>query len=740
MKVKKIVNNQIKKMDDRRPGLACNFFSSVERNDNMKRIFIFSFVLSLFFSLGTFAGGQPTESTKDKRGKVWIFRDGAGNPLSFATGVVYVRRVGSNERRRCASFVLDDQGTYRRLYWSDKNASYYIILEHPDYGVHSLPVPSNPGGHEFRIPMVLPGTEAYKRSIRGYILDDANNPINGVLLRTKYVHPPGGKTIYVTGTVRTNELGWFHLYPLVHPSSKPDIGELIPSNTCYSTRIEPPSELGLAPTMMCLSNNSDLVIRMKEPGYFHTIRFKDADGWITDKNRLIRFHLDVSKLGMNDIRFEYGEYEKGRNFPLGTYTIDNWLRDCEFEHIDVTKESPEELVFKTKNDFYSVTYSGRVVHGVTGRPMPGAFVVAASGVDIVNTKNFSHFTREQWDRLHTLPESFSVNGKILEQMSRPISFKNHVPILPDVNDYPKIEAALFPVGDMYGLKKGVRTDINGRFEIKFDRKEKFYSFVVFEEGYLGIEELKQFLKPGLKGRVQVPTIPLFPAAKVIVEPNVAKGRGSMVPQWIIDFNDCPEWVNRTYVPVLREDSLSSDESIYTELIKLEEDPNRIRTISELGGAFTYCRRVERNKPQTIHVPAGVRLKVQVRPLQDLKNVWVPFTYPQTVSLEQGETLDLGKCEIKRSMMVVVKVVDSAGNPVEGVPVENPIEEWLGPKSTDSSGIVRFYVYPHSEGEFSIKCRKHNLWEYVSYEVGGKEDSGREFLLLISDELISHFVK
>ena len=83
-------------------------------------------------------------------------------------------------------------------------------------------------------------------------------------------------------------------------------------------------------------------------------------------------------------------------------------------------------------------------------------------------------------------------------------------------------------------------------------------------------------------------------------------------------------------------------------MNLEEGPNRIRTITELGywhtGAFTYNGGVYLNRVQTIPVPAGVNLRLQLHPLQNLKNEWVPVTIPQTINLKQGEVTDFGRWE------------------------------------------------------------------------------------------------
>jgi len=688
----------------------------------MKRIFAFSLLVSVLFSLWILAGFQAASVRGGQGRRGWTFSDAVGNRLSGATVVVYRQTVGSGEESEYASFVLDEQGQCRQSYLSGKKYRYYLVLEHPDYGVHKIGIPSGSEKSSYRIPAAHLESEAYERSMRGCLLDDANNPLVGVWMRAKAVYPPGGQTVYVAGLIKTDELGRFHMYPFIYPDYKEKIGELIPSNSCYLVRIEPPSELGLAPAMICIPNDGEQVIHLKEKGYFHTISFEGTDGRIDDPNRLGKFHLRINKPGMKEIEFEYGQFKSGLLLPTGTYSIDDWEMDYEFDTIEVTNESLEELVFKAKYDPSRLVYLGRVVHGITGEPLEGVFVMPVQSLNIMAQRNLSEIRPKEWDALRALPVSASPDEPL-----------------------PKL------LRDTLNTEGIVRTNKDGRFRLTSPTKERINSFLVFEKDYLGIRQYTQVYQIDKSGRVGIPTIPLYPAAKVKVDLRIGlkgKGRGypGVKPRWFIEPNGLPEWAREpdekiTFEDLEKQDSSVDIEAFFTERL---EDANRVTSFWELyqGGLrrFVYDEAVLPTGSHTFYVPAGLDVYLMFYVHYDMKNEWSPVGIPETVRLEQGQIVDVGRCEIKRSIPVTVKVVNSVGDPIEGIPVEHPIEKWKGPYSSNKDGIVRFNVHLYSEGEFGVRCRKHDLYEYVSYEVGGEEDSGREFLLLISDELIRHFVK
>lgn len=686
----------------------------------MKRIFTFWLLVGVVFWLGILGNEEAARAGRKQKSGLWTFQDGVGNPISNAKCEVFKCELGASEGSRFASLVLDEQGQCKRLYVSGTKFTYYIVLEHPHYGEHIIRIPTERDKEVFSIPAVPKETEAYARSIRGYLLDDANNPIDWTMIRVKGIYPPGGQTVYAGGVIRTDESGWFHIYPFIASDSRSKIGKLVPPNSCYLVRIEPPVELGLAPAMMCISNDGEQVVRMKERGYFHTISFEDTDGRITDRKRLGRFELNITKAGMRSIRFEYGHFKSGCLFPLGTYRINDTELDYEFEQMEVTTDSQVELVFKTKHDISRVAYIGEVVHGITGEPIEGAFVMAMSSMNIMYLKNLSELTPKQWEVLHALSLTRSSD-----------------------------EPGLKSLRDTFTSTRIVRTNSSGKFRLLSERKQRINTFVVFAKDYLGVKQYTQGLEIDENGRVQIPAIPLFPAATVVVDVRIGlKGPGypGVQPLWLFEPNSLPEWARKPERDILYEASVQSGANLDTKVLFSEpvEDANRVTSFWEvhrgLMRRFTYNEVVLPNRVHRFYVPAGLELYMTLHVQQDRKNEWTPIGIPKAVNLEQGQVVDLGRCEIRRSIPVVVRVVDSARRSLEGIPVDHPIEEWKGPKSTDRYGRVRFNVHLYSEGEFSIQCRYHNVRECIRYKVGGQEDAGREFVFVISDDLLSHFVK
>lgn len=683
------------------------------------------------------------------RSKCMRFIDGASNGIAFCTGEVYKRGAKPEEDELKARFVLDEQGKTRWRNTTTKYSKYYVRVRHPYYGEWTYGIPLNQSDYTWRLPIVRPGTVQYERSIRGTMVDDANEPVVGVSIRVERVYPPGGKVVYVIGSARTDEYGYFHLYPLMWPESRAAVGDLIPAGSCYETWIQPPVELGIVSGTLCIPNDKEHTINLIH-GQFHTFAFDDGDERMTKTNEISNFRLHVDRQGKNTLTYKHRKFKNGLVLPEGTYRIADWGLKYQFDPIEVAKDSPKELVFRTKFKSSDVIrYSGSVVDGVTGDLIEGAFVVGVdNGMSPNLGANFSEFTSEQWDKLRTLEESFSVDRKLADRMGGLPYSREDLSMLGDVNEFPVLEDAILPVHRLWDVIKGVRTDSEGRFEIEFSKSEEFARLIFFEEGYLSIMLRKYDVMDDGDGHVDIGPMPLFPAAKVIVDVNVVGGRQRIIPQWIIDMNDCPQWV----YPQMPKDlgDIKSIEELLAIEEKLRQDSTlgrgRIRALAEFSygrwANFGYSQDISHGKKKVVHVPANVKLKLKIQPLMDSKHEWIPYTYPQEILLKEGETMDLGVCEIRKSIHVYVKIVDEQGKPVEGIPVDNPIDgppdkhSWApskGRHNSDANGWVRFNVYQDMTGKFTITCERHNLQESLAFKVGGEEDAGREFVFPISEE-------
>ena len=107
----------------------------------------------------------------------------------------------------------------------------------------------------------------------------------------------------------------------------------------------------------------------------------------------------------------------------------------------------------------------------------------------------------------------------------------------------------------------------------------------------------------------------------------------------------------------------------------------------------------------------------------------------------------GQFTVEPAIPVQVKVVDSTGRPLEGMPVRkvrvssNGARHWDIPHITDAEGIATFYAVPNSAGHFGILCETDNqLSEIIDYEIGAPEQAGRQYVLRISDELAARLLQ
>jgi hypothetical protein len=692
---------------------------------------------------------------ENSRAKCMRFIDGSAKAIAFGTGEVYKRGPKPEDDELGARFVLDEQGKTRWRYTTTKSRKYYVRLRHPYYGEWTYDIPLNKEEYTWRLPVVRLGTVEYERSIRGRMVNDANEPVSGVLIRVERVYPQGGDVVYATGSVRSDEQGYFHLYPLMWPESAAKVGNLVPVRSCYEAWIEPPRETGLACGTVCIPNDGRYAITIAR-GQFHTFAFEDGQERLTEENDVSAFRLYVDQPDRPTLTYLHRQFKNGLVLPPGTYSIADWGQKYEFDPLEVTEDSPEELVFSTKFKRSDVMrYEGSVVHGITGDSIEGAFVVAVSnGGTLGLSPDLPEFTPEDWEKLYMLPSRFSVNKDVAARMALQISSRKGAIAPGEDNVALVVEEAIQPVHKLWGVIKGVRTGADGRFTLELDRSEKFHSLVFFEQGYLGIRRMQYSLTNDGDGEVQTGAVPLFPAAKVTVKVNVVGGRERVIPQWIIDPNDCPEWV-RQRDPEVDYEGRSDKDSRQIEQSgspDFRDEPKRVRTLMDFDygrwGDFTYSHDITPGRKTAVQVPAGVKLKLQIRSLMDSEHEWAPHTYPQVILLEQDQTLDLGDCEIRESIYVYVSIVDEQGNPVEGIPVDDPIDgppeqhpwdPWKGRHNTDANGWVRFNVYPGMKGRFTITCEKHKLQESLAFDIKQDDKTGREFIFKISDSLRKHFV-
>ena len=610
----------------------------------------------------------------------WTFKDALGNPIPEASVEIFLRDFSGKAEIYVGKSSTDERG---RLVIPNLDGSLRhlgFVVSHPDYGVAKVTRYLRETT-EMVVPSVSRSTEAYQRCARGTVMDPEGNPVSGARIQCTNIRTLGEGLI--TGVhgwtyeALTDKEGTFSLY-LPNEKRRDDRGYLIPPKSKYNVRIEAPKGLGLLPYVKPIENDRYAAIMLERGGRFRSFAFEDANGLITDPRKLQYIGVIVHRPDQSRVSVGYDDFKDGGIFPTGQYRATMYgMEEHEFEPLTVDDFSPDELIFKLPD---SILYHGKIVHGLTGERMPGAFVLAMNSQ---RQGNFSMITPQQWLALHALPTEPSL-----------------------------ADPAVKPLHEIYGVKKLVRTDGQGRFQMSF-RPGEFYGFIAFQEDYLGLMRRRHALVPDENRYSEVPAMKLFPAATMLVE-LLTEGRISICPRWIINKNNNSVWVREF----------------------LATDDNR-------ESQFTYRAWLEENEFQSFHVPARLNLRVKLDAPYDRK--WCPIEIPQVFNLAQGQVVDLGSHAFHPALAVSVHVTNMLGEPVEGVPVRamHTSNVWSVPHNTDESGIARFHVVPHSDGQFGVLYHGEDglhLTETIPYEMAGEEEKGRQFTLKLSDEMLYHLFK
>jgi hypothetical protein len=604
----------------------------------------------------------------------WTFVDALGNPIPNAAVEFHLKHGHEDEPRQVLidTGVLDKHaqlqprfstcGCRTRMYIQDAPGSFgkmhpLFVFSHPDYGVAEVMlwgIQCNPE-HEVVLPFVPPETEAYERCVWGVVVDTNGNPVSGALVEpTKLVTPHFSGMIRRwrgwRGWGRTDEQGRFRLYlPVDFEDEK--MGTLIPPKTRYSVRVTPPEGSDLLYTGGHIPNGQDNVITLQPvEKYFHSFVFEDEYGPITDLELLRRVRVKIVRHRLPDIWIKNEDFKDGGNFPTGTYQAKlSAERRYPFMDIEVTADSPEQLLFQLPGDRL---YYGRVVHGLTGEPIEGAFVIDSNHTDAMYKRNLSMLTDQQWQTLHNLPPYVSRSN----------------------NEFTE---ALMPV--CYPFTKIVRTDADGRFELNVPKERVFDKIVVFQEDYLTILTNRRKCNIRHSNYLEVPLTKLFPAATVCFElciPDVEQRIPPLSPEIHIDKQNISLW------------------------------PDDFKALW-LGGRNGIRHRypLQYNQRNSFYIPAGLHMKIELKNWSRGAEKWAVPLIAENIMLQQGETLDVGRVEIQPTIVVFAEALNSAGKTLEGVPVQAVSKYGTQTSYTDEHGIALFYLAQNSTGQLVVEYRE-----------------------------------
>lgn len=646
-----------------------------------------------------------------------VFKGALGEPIPEATVEIF---KGSDWEDRQPDSIgkskLDEKGRLRPPESNPRLRLCCFIVSHPDYGTALVEsrwhISTDGPPSSYTVPLVRIGTKPDERSIWGTVADPNDNPVRGALVTCFGVTTPGGGRItllskppYQPLRTITDEQGHFALYLLIEKDSDKH-GSLVPLASKYHVRIGAPKTLGLETYSGKINSGEETTITMVPTGhgeYFHTFTFEDANGPITDPNQLRKIEITI-RHNKGQRNFQYDAWSDGGKFPLGTYKARIvGKRGLRFEPIKVTEDSHELLVFKAQP---GIIYYGQVVHGITGEPMPGVIVI--TGHLDLGGKDASSLTPQHWEALYALGADPYADEQTLAELQK-----------------------------AYNFEKVTLTDDDGWYHVSYitGKDRPFSEFIALKKDYLGArgkrryfvprderlpgEPLFKEFKPDKDGYAEVPMMKLFPAATLLIEPNV---------------------------PVR-----TSDDDVRLHLYMNQDD--NPPWASDFWSCYERSKVVhhEHFRPpdevHSIHVPAGLEMTIRVSNI--LQSQWCPIIIPG-IKLEQGQVLDLGRQDFQPTLKVQVKVIDSAGQPVGGVAVKHLDERghfWGQRPITNEKGMAFLNVPPYSKGEFVIEYyedRKDpnsaHLRENAAYEVRGEEDVGRQFTLQISDEMLYQLFK
>ncbi len=662
-----------------------------------------------------------------------VFVDALGHPMAGATVEVGpFERWGYRQKREWLQppITLDEAGRLRPPHFNPTLERCCFLVHDPNYGI-GIVQPWSGGYVRDKllslcvVPLVAIGTRADERSIWGTVVDADGNPIPGALIQSRSVCTPGGGRLDVwwpwratwdmQAKVLTDAQGRFAMHlPLGKDNGT--LGRPVPPDASYQVMIDPPAPLDLESFHGLLAGGQEhtITLQRKPAGlqvFSGTLVFEDEFGPVTDPEKLKQVALSIwtprPDARSGAMTYGGGGWMGKKELPFGIYSARaDWDGKLYvFEPIEVTAESPEIVVF-VPNQIKAAErlYYGRVVHGVTGEPIADALVMRHPLASLFNAITGEEARRQIFD---VGPELDS-DDDLVELLK----------------SYPQL-----------GM---TRTDAAGRFETALSippSDPPSNCLLAIKKDFLGAQQLLRLPLPGMDetgrrryreletdptGKVLVPDMKLFPAATVIVEPNV------------------PEW-----------NELRPEKEVRILYLTARGDPTPwlkdlwATPASNRGGCVFRKYDVPTNQLQMVYIPANVTVTLTIR-RRDQR--FAPFVV-EGIHLRQGQVLDLGQIEFPEAMQVVARVIDSTGKPLEGITVKSLADgrNYLFRGAvTDGQGVARVDVPPHSQGQLFVEYydleAREKIRQGTPYRVAGHEDAGREFVLMLSDEFLAQLLE
>lgn len=626
-----------------------------------------------------------------------------GSPIPQADVKVYL--VSNNKDRICLGEHKSGVGGDIVVPYIDKHnnsnnrlAFFEFVVSQPDYGAAKVSNYLYPNGTvaQISLPLVKSDSELALRAVRGYVVDTDGFPVAGAEIYCSNVRTLGEGLIdsYDNNiNVLTGEDGSFRLYILSRNRSN-ERGSLVPPKSTYHLRINAPAQTDLLPLQAALVNDNEHIVTMNRGDVLRYFAFYDDEGLITNPEKLQTLNIHVETDGDEGrITLNYDDIKDGAFVPYGTYRPVMYYngQETDFVSVEVTPDSNELLVFELPD---VLEYHGRVINGITGEPLKDIIVFSENGG---KPKSLADLTDQDWDVLH-------------------------------FGD-PASNNAYGPLDECYDIKQVTRTDANGKYTMQL-RKGDAYGIIAVEQYFLPMMQRDMNLAVDENNRCEVPTLKLFPAAKLVLkivmeihDKTFMEGMAGQSytllngdvpyvvlqvwPWWSISPAGNPEWI-----PALKECDNRRDKFI-----------EYARWLGSGGDEYS------------IFVPANTTLTIKLDPSTDT----LGSMYLNVSPLQQGRVENIGEVRFSSRFQIALKIVDSRGNPREGVPLRHKIDVngWDVAHNSDENGLVFFYVDPQSINTFGINYYGDDQYysETLDITTTTKEETPKEFIMEVSDEML-----
>jgi hypothetical protein len=693
-------------------------------------------VLILLLWASTLLASQPVIATTQPIDNWCVFKDAFGNPIPEADVAVFRDIKWSDETSKLLEISKLDKFGRLKPPSQDPNLYYCcFIVSHPDYGLalaeprlYSLYSKASDLLTECIVPLVRIDSEAYKRSIFGFVTDTSGNPVTGAIITCSGVLTVDRARLvqdepYYWNLFRTitDAQGHFTFYmPIINQ------GTLIPipPGAKYNVIIIPPKGLGLSTLNSLLTSGKEAFIKLWSviPSPKPQFIFEDEFGPISEPNLLELVRLEIiTEQGPKKGFGSFSDWLKGKIFEPGTYhaTADWNGKHYIFEPVRLTVDDVNEtVVFKPAKILPLETiYRGQVVHGVTGQPIADALVMKYPTIHDFNLSDID------------VDEQFWISKAILQ-------------IGPEFGP----DDGLFELlTDDFKSKMIMQTSADGRFQIALPRGEiaPLHRIIAVKKDFLGARQELYFhihdtadansptwmdyFTPDKDGFVTLPPLKLYPAATIIIEPITPQiGEGDKIKRaprdlllnWFEFTGQKPAWFEAM--------------GDYTYPVK------------NSGASIFYKKDLLPNAVQKFYIASDLEMTLQID--APVESQWDPIILPN-IMLHQSEVLNLGRVEFGPAIKVAIMVVDSAGQAVEGVTVKQLNDKgkfWGRQSITDVDGIAFLDIPRYSTGEFAVEKQLGRapdgswlkpLRQGVPYQVAGQEDVGRVFTLQLSDDFL-----